>query len=75
MKIARIQKRFIDLIPKDLEICLLGLQGSRGHELPHEFGADYDYRGIFVRSNAELLGMKKFNEYLANKLLLKIRGF
>jgi len=29
MKFHRIKKEFVDLIPSGLDICLLGLQGSR----------------------------------------------
>lgn len=62
MKYHRIKQRFIDLIPEDLNICLLGLQGSRGHGLQQREDADYDYRGVFIAKNRDLLSLHKPKE-------------
>lgn len=53
------KQQFIDQIPQELkdDLCLLGLQGSRGLGMAMTEDADYDYRGVFKKSNEELLGL------------------
>jgi len=53
------KKEFIDLIPPGLDICLLGLQGSRMLGLAQTNDADYDYRGVFVAPLKDLLALQK----------------
>lgn len=52
------KKEFIDGLP-DLNICLLGLQGSRMLGLAQSEDADYDYRGIYIAPNKELLSLNE----------------
>jgi predicted nucleotidyltransferase len=59
MKFNRIKKEFIALIPPDLDICLMGLQGSRMLGLAQTDDADYDYRGVFLAPLKDLLGLQK----------------
>jgi len=56
------KQEFVDMLPKDKNICLLGLQGSRMLGLQQSEDADYDYRGIFIAPNDELLSMSKPKE-------------
>jgi len=56
-----LQEKFIKMLP-DKNICLLGLQGSRGQGLQVRKDADYDYRGIYIADNSELLSLKKPKE-------------
>lgn len=58
MKIIGMQQNFIDMLP-DKNICLLGLQGSRMLGLAQNNDADYDYRGVYVASNEELLSFNR----------------
>jgi len=58
-KVGKMKKSFIDMIPDNLDVCLLGLQGSRGHGLAQSKDADYDYRGVFIAKNEELLSLSK----------------
>lgn len=53
------KKEFSDMLPKNRNICLLGLQGSRGMGLVQSEDADWDYRGVYVANNAELLSLHK----------------
>ena len=50
------------MIPESLNVCLLGLQGSRALGLQQSQDADYDYRGVFIAPNDELLSLKKPKE-------------
>jgi predicted nucleotidyltransferase len=59
MKFNRMRKEFVELIPPDLDVCLLGLQGSRMLGLAQTNDADYDYRGVFLAPLKDLLGLKK----------------
>lgn len=61
MKVYRMKQKFIDMLP-DLDICLLGLEGSRLLGLQVSEDADYDYRGIYVAKNEELLSLNKPKE-------------
>ncbi len=54
---------FLEHLPEK-NICLLGLQGSRGQGLMVEHDADYDYRGIFVETNDNLLSLFPHRETL-----------
>ena len=58
-KAHRIKKQFLEMIPENLNVCLLGLQGSRGQGFPVKDDADYDYRGVFIGKNEELLSLNK----------------
>lgn len=60
MKIVKMEKRFFDLLPQDKQICLLGLQGSRGLGLQQTADADYDYRGVWLAKNQDLVGLTQF---------------
>ena len=51
------KQSFIDMIPKDLDVCLLGLQGSRALGMAQSEDADYDYRGVYVAKNSQLLSL------------------
>ena len=51
-----------DLIPEDKNICLLGLQGSRALGLAQTNDADYDFRGVFIAPNDQLLGLTQLKE-------------
>ena len=62
MKVFRMKQKFIDMLPKNKNICLLGLQGSRSMGLEQSEDADYDYRGVYVAYNAELLSLEKPKE-------------
>jgi len=55
------KKEFIKMLP-DKNICLLGLQGSRGQGLQERKDADYDYRGIWIADNEEMLSLSKPKE-------------
>ena len=55
-KFRKIKSEFVDSLP-DLDICLLGLQGSRMLGLAQSEDADYDYRGVYVAKNKELLSL------------------
>jgi len=59
MKVCGMKQEFIELIPKDLNLCLLGLQGSRALGFAESKDADWDYRGVFVSPNKELLSFHK----------------
>ncbi len=50
------KQKFIEQLP-DKNICLLGLQGSRALGLAQTNDADYDYRGIYIAKNEELLSI------------------
>lgn len=54
--IKKMKKEFVDALP-DLDICLLGLQGSRMLGLQVSQDADYDYRGVYVAKNSDLLSL------------------
>ncbi len=56
------KEQFISMIPKDLNVCLLGLQGSRALGFAETKDADYDYRGVFVAKNEDLLSMNSIKE-------------
>ncbi len=56
------KKQFVDELPQNLDICLLGLQGSRMLGLQQSEDADYDYRGVYVAKNSELLSFDKPKE-------------
>lgn len=49
------KEEFVKNLPQGIDICLLGLQGSRMLGLQQTADADYDYRGVFVAKNEELL--------------------
>lgn len=55
------KKEFQDKLPKNINIALLGLQGSRalGIENPN---CDWDYRGVYIAKNKELLSFDKPKE-------------
>lgn len=54
------QQRFIDLLPpENVNICLIALQGSRMLGLAMTKDADYDYRGVYVAKNEELLSLNQ----------------
>lgn len=55
-KIKNMKKEFVEALP-DLDICLLGLQGSRMLGLQVSEDADYDYRGVYVAKNSDLLSL------------------
>ena len=57
-KIYKMKKEFVDALP-DVNICLLGLQGSRMLGLAQSGDADYDYRGIYIAENRELLSLNQ----------------
>lgn len=59
MKVYGMEKRFVDMIPENMDICLLGLQGSRALGFAETKDADWDYRGVFVSPNKELLSFNK----------------
>jgi len=61
MKTTKMKKEFIEMLP-DKNICLLGLQGSRGQGLQERKDADYDYRGIWIANNEEMLSLSKPKE-------------
>lgn len=52
-----IKEKFVKEFPPDINICLLGLQGSRMLGLAQKEDADYDYRGIYVAKNDEILSL------------------
>lgn len=64
MNIRGMPEQFIKMLPTDKNICLLGLQGSRGHGFAVEADADYDYRGIFISRNDEILSLDRPKETL-----------
>lgn len=55
-KVVKMKKEFVDALP-DVNICLLGLQGSRMLGLAQSEDADYDYRGIYIAPNKDLLSL------------------
>ena len=57
------KQRFIDLLP-DKNICICGLQGSRMLGLAQTNDADYDYRGIYIEENINMLGLSAPKETL-----------
>lgn len=57
-KIVRMKQEFIDLLPK-IDLCLLALQGSRMLGLVRNTDADYDYRGVYVAKNDQLLSLNQ----------------
>ena len=62
MKTFNMKQEFVDELPK-INICLLGLQGSRMLGMQVSKDADYDYRGIYVAKNKELLSLNKPKEH------------
>jgi len=62
MKIRGIKQKFIELLPEDINICLLGLQGSRMLGLAQNNDADYDYRGIYIANRDEVISLNKPKE-------------
>lgn len=48
------KEEFVEALP-DLDYCLIGLQGSRMLGLQQSQDADYDYRGVYVAKNKDLL--------------------
>ncbi len=54
-QIFGMKEEFVKNLPQDIDICLLGLQGSRMLGLQQTADADYDYRGVFVAKNSDLL--------------------
>lgn len=61
------KQRFTNLLP-DVNICLLGLQGSRMLGMNITGDADYDYRGIYIAKNEEILSLnqKPREQYIYN---------
>jgi predicted nucleotidyltransferase len=49
------KEEFVKNLPQDIDIHLLGLQGSRMLGLQQSADADYDYRGVYVAKNSDLL--------------------
>lgn len=64
-KIKKMNKEFIEMVPKDLNVSILGLQGSRALGLAMNNDADYDYRGVFIAPNKELLSFNKPKETIS----------
>jgi len=62
MKIVGMKEQFKKLIPTNLDICLLGLQGSRMLGLQQSEDADWDYRGVFCFKKEELFGLHRPKE-------------
>jgi len=62
MRTFNIQQKFVDQLPK-VDICLLGLQGSRMMGMQQTKDADYDYRGVYVAKNDDLLSLSKTKEH------------
>jgi len=56
MKDLKMKQKFIDALPK-IDICLMGLQGSRMLGLQQDQDADYDYRGVYVAKNEQILSL------------------
>lgn len=56
MKINKMKQEFVEQLP-DLNYCLIGLQGSRMLGLQQSQDADYDYRGVYVAKNEDLLSL------------------
>jgi len=63
MKVYRMPEKFKERLPKDRNITLLALEGSRalGIENPN---CDWDYRGVYVAKNEELLSLNQPPEQL-----------
>jgi hypothetical protein len=55
-------EKFVNMIPKDMNVCLLGLQGSRMLGLQVSEDADYDYRGVFIAPTRDLVGLTQVKE-------------
>lgn len=55
-KVHGMKEKFIEELP-DLNICILGLQGSRMLGMHVSEDADYDYRGVYVAKNSDLLSL------------------
>lgn len=49
------KEEFVKNLPQDIDICLLGLQGSRMLGLQQSADADYDYRGVYIARNSDIL--------------------
>jgi hypothetical protein len=62
MRITGVKEQFKKLIPTNLNICLLGLQGSRMLGLQQSTDADWDYRGVFCFKKEELFGIRRPKE-------------
>ena len=58
MKVSKMKQRFVEKLPK-VDICLMGLQGSRAYNLDARGDSDYDYRGVYVADIEEVLSFKK----------------
>jgi len=56
VKVKWFKNEFENLLPKEKDICLLGLGGSRGFGINGK-NSDYDYYGIFVEPKESFLGM------------------
>lgn len=54
--IRNMKEKFVEQLP-DLNYCLIGLQGSRMLGLAQSEDADYDYRGVYVANNRDLLSL------------------
>jgi predicted nucleotidyltransferase len=61
MQIKKMPEKFIKMLP-DKKIIILGLQGSRSLGLNKTNDADYDYRGVFVETDENLLGLRSKKE-------------
>lgn len=57
-KIKKMKGQFVADLP-DLNYSIICLQGSRMLGLAQSEDADYDYRGVFVSPNADLLSLSK----------------
>lgn len=56
IKTKGIKSEFVDLLPKDKNLCLLGLTGSRGLGI-NKPSSDYDFYGIFIEPKENFLGL------------------
>lgn len=56
LHIKRMKEIFVKALPP-LNYCLIGLQGSRMMGLQQTADADWDYRGVFIADNKQLLSL------------------
>lgn len=54
--ISRMKSQFVEELP-NIDYALIGLQGSRMLGLQVSQDADYDYRGVYVAKNSDLLSL------------------
>ena len=58
MKLHNFPKQFEKKLPM-IDICILGLQGSRSLGMARTNDADYDIRGVYIEKNNKLFGLSK----------------